>query len=91
MDDERNLADDCLGAWKPHNDKKKKEAPLAPFLVQRYGPAFRGKLTRYRTAKLQGRYVALLEVDPVTLDALVRDEKGKHKNCSVNDLTDFVL
>lgn len=60
-------------------------------LLKRYGPDFRKKLSMYRTAKLSGRCVGICEVDPNTLDVLVKTSSGAHINCTVNDLTDFVL
>jgi ATP-dependent DNA ligase len=64
---------------------------ISPALEQKYGPDFRHKLQRYRTAQLNGQCVAICEVDPNTLDALIKDTSGRHINCSVNDLDNFVL
>jgi hypothetical protein len=60
-------------------------------LEAKYGHDFKLKLPRYRTAKLKGEYVRICEVDTRTFDVLVQDAQGKHHNCNVTDLTDFVL
>lgn len=64
--------------------------PLAYF-EEKYGPDFLAKLPMYKTAKLEGEHVAILETDPKPMLALVRKLDGKTVNCSVHDMDDFVL
>ena len=69
---------------------KLKPKPLTE-LETKYGLDFRRKLGLYRTATLNGNHVSICEIDPNTLDALVKDTDGKFHNCLVTDLDNFTL
>ncbi len=60
-------------------------------LIGEYGPDFVKKIPLYRTAFLGNKYVKIVKVNVFTWAALVEDQWGNKINCSILDLSDFVL
>ena len=60
-------------------------------LMAKYGPCFIDKLPMYRTATLNGEFVALIAIHPQALVAWVRDIAGNRIQCKLEDLDNFTL